>query len=294
MDDIYYIMIISAMGTVCAVLIFKIILMRKSAGEIISSMREILKTETNILIGISSRDKKMRKLADEINRQLKTLRERRQKYNQGDLKLKTAVTNISHDLRTPLTAICGYIDLLEQEEKSENSIRYLKIVRERTEALRDLTEDLLRYSIVASDAENKIAEISLNAAVEENISAYYAALVERGITPKISLPEKSVMRKADRKSLSRVLSNIMSNVLKYSKGDLEISLSEDGTIVYSNSACGLDEITIGRLFDRFYTVESGAGSTGLGLSIAKTLTEDMGGEIHAVYEKERMVIIVRL
>ncbi len=274
--------------------VLKIILMRKSADEIINSMREILKTETNILIGISSRDKKMRGLAEEINNQLKILRERRRKYNRGDMELKTAVTNISHDLRTPLTAIFGYIDLLEQEEKSENSVRYLKIIRERTEALRELTKDLLKFSIDASDERINAGKISLNAAVEENISAYYAALTERGITPKINMPEKNVMRLADRKKLSRVLSNIMSNAIKYGEGDLEITLSEDGTIIYANSAYNLDEITVGRLFDRFYTVESGTDSTGLGLSIAKTLTEDMGGEIRAACENGKIVITVSL
>ena len=87
-----------------------------------------------------------------------------------------------------------------------------------------------------------------------------------------------------------MLGNILSNVLKYSAGDLNVSLDETGEITFSNRATDLDPVAAGRLFDRFYTVESGCSATGLGLSIAKTLTEQMGGNIGAVLLEGRFCI----
>ena len=110
------------------------------------------------------------------------------------------------------------------------------------------------------------------------------------IVPKIQMPEIKIIRTLDRSALSRVFSNLISNAIKYSDGDLEIILSESGEVIFSNMASGLDEIQVGRLFDRFYTVEAARKSTGLGLSISKTLVEEMDGTIAAKYENGRLSI----
>ena len=117
----------------------KIYFLRKSTQEIAEAFRDRLTADTNTLIDISSRDPYIRKLASEINIQLRLLRKERHRYQQGDLELKEAVTNISHGLRTPLTAISGYLDLLEREEKSETTQRYLSHIQNRTEVLKNLT-----------------------------------------------------------------------------------------------------------------------------------------------------------
>ena len=106
--------------------------MKKAAIEIFEEMEEKLKNDTNTLITVSTSDKSMRKLAQKLNEQLKELRKRRHYFMQGDAELKEAVTNISHDIRTPLTAICGYLELLEGEEMSKKAIRYLEIIKSRT------------------------------------------------------------------------------------------------------------------------------------------------------------------
>ena len=104
----------------CIFLITKIIFIEKSIDEIHTEFQERLSSDTNTLIDISSSDPHLRKLASEINIQLRLLRKERHRYQQGDLELKEAITNISHDLRTPLTAINGYLDLLEREGKKRN------------------------------------------------------------------------------------------------------------------------------------------------------------------------------
>lgn len=283
-------------GILVLVILFlslKLFIMRKSIKEIQTGFSEKLTTDTNTVIGISSNDKRMRELAENINSQLKILRKERLKYQQGNTELKTAVTNISHDLRTPITAMCGYLELLKTEEKSVNIERCLEIIENRTETLKQLTEELFRYSLIISQDDGmKNEEVTVNNVLEESIAAYYGALKEKNITPTVALTDKKIVRNLDKTALSRIFGNILSNALKYSDGDLEISLNDLGLITFSNTAAGLDEIQVAKLFDRFYTVEDARTSTGLGLSIARNLAERMNGEMSASYDGSKLTVSV--
>ena len=266
------------------ILSMKLYLLKKSAREIKEAFADRLTTDTNTLIDISSHDQSMCELADSINIQLQKLRSERHRFHQGDVELKEAITNISHDLRTPLTAICGYLDILEQEEKSEEVKRYLEVIQNRTEILKQLTEELFRYSVVTSTLDDiSYEEVVLNHVLEESISGYYAVIKEHHIIPVISIPEEKVFRKLNKKALSRIFENVISNAIKYSDGDLDILLSKDGEVIFTNSASKLSKLQVDKMFQRFYTVETGTNSNGLGLSIAKALTEKMNGSITASY-----------
>ena len=275
------------------ILCVKIYLMRQSIKEIKKGVADKLASDTNIPITISSHDKLICSLAHNLNIQLKNLQEQRHQYRQGDIELKNSITNISHDLRTPLTAICGYLNLLGKEEKSETVTRYLNIVENRTMALRKLTEELFNYTIAISDSEEiALKNVNINQILEESITSYYAVLKQQNITPEISIPDQKIICFVDENLVARIFSNIISNSIKYSDGDLKILLTEKGEIIFSNHASGLTEIQTGRLFDRFYTVNSARKSTGLGLSIAKILTEKMGGTITANYQNNVISIHV--
>lgn len=286
--------IIGILFLVILILSFKISIMRKSIKKIQTDFSEKLTTDTNTVIGVSSNDKVIKGLAKNINSQLKLLRKEKLKYLQGNSELKTAVTNIAHDLRTPLTAICGYLELLKNEDKNAEVERCLDIIENRTDTLKQLTEELFRYSLIISqDDEIKNEEVCVNYVLEETIAAYYGALKEKNITPVVALTDKRIVRNLDKTALSRVFANILSNVVKYSDGDLEISLNDSGEITFSNTATGLDEIQVAKLFDRFYTVSDARTSTGLGLSIARTLVERMNGEISASYTNSRLIICIK-
>ena len=101
-----------------------------------------------------------------------------------------------------------------------------------------------------------------------------------------------MVRLLNRDALARVFGNILSNALKYSAGDLAVTLSENGEVCFSNAAPGLNEVQVGKLFDRFFTVEAARSSSGLGLSIAKTLVEQMGGSISAQYGGGRLTVSI--
>lgn len=278
----------------CIFIIFllcaKIYYMRKSIKEIQTGVIDKLDHDTNTLISISTRDKRLCELASSLNVELMHLRKERQRYQQGDLEVKDAITNISHDLRTPLTAIYGYIDLLEKEEQSKDAMRYIQIIKGRLDALKQLMEELFHYSIIQSETKGYYEMVPLKRAIEDCLSENYASLKGCHITPKVCLCEKDIKVYVDPHALSRILNNIVSNVIKYSTGDFKIELMDTGEMIFSNHAPGLDETTVGKLFDRFYTVESGVKSTGLGLSIAKSLCEQMHGEIYADYKNKVLYI----
>ncbi|MCM1087446.1 MAG: HAMP domain-containing histidine kinase [Muribaculaceae bacterium] len=282
------------LSAIIAALCLKLYLVKKSITEICTEFTEHLETDTNTLISIPTNDRHVRYLAASLNSQLRLLRSQRQRYLNGDRELKNAVTNISHDLRTPLTAICGYLDLLENEDMSEDAARYLGFIENRIHAMRQLTEELFRYSVVISNIETMSFEkVNINSVLEESIATFYAVFMERGITPTIRLPEKQIVRTLNKAALSRIFSNLLSNALKYSDGDLDITLRDNGEILFTNTAAGLNEVQVGRLFDRFFSVEAVRNSTGLGLAIAKALAEQMHGTIGARYEEGRLGVSVR-
>ena len=286
--------IIGILLLIIFVLLAKVYFLRKSAQEISEAFRDRLTADTNTLIDISTRDLYMRKLAADINVQLRMLRQQRHKYLSGDRELKEAVTNISHDLRTPLTAICGYLDLLEREEKSEDIARYLSLIENRVEAMKQLTEELFRYSVILSTEEMAVETVHVNGVLEESIAAFYGALTSRGIQPDIRITENRIERQLNREALGRVFSNILNNALKYSDGDLEIFLHDDGEIIFSNTASRLNKVQVGKLFDRFFTVEAARNSNGLGLAISKTLIEQMGGDISANMLGNKLQLMIHL
>ena len=203
-----------------------------------SEFARLLTEETNGLITVDTRNPEIRKLARELNEELKTLKEQRRNYQNGDRELKEAVTNISHDLRTPLTAISGYLELLEEEEKSETVEQYLSFISGRTEAMKQLTEELFRYTVVRSAGSARAQrDRPSGSAGGQSFELLRSALTERKITPEIHLPKEPVLRKGNREGLSRVFGNILSNVLKYSDGDLEkAELKENGELTFSNHA----------------------------------------------------------
>ncbi len=279
------------LAVVVLALLLKIHMLKKAAKEIEDAFADRLVTDTNTRIDISSGDRSMRRLADAVNRELGILRAERLRFQQGDTELKQAVTNISHDLRTPLTAICGYLDLLEEVEKPENVERYVAIIRNRSDMLIRLTEELFRYTVIHSREKELAREpVVINHVLEQSVAVFYMALREQNIIPRIQMPEEKVIRMLDGAALSRVCSNLIHNAIKYSDGDLDVTLEPTGEIIFANTAEGLDEVRAGRLFDRFYTVETARRSTGLGLAIARNLVEQMGGTITSEYEDGRLSI----
>lgn len=199
-------MIIGILLFIILLLCIKVYFLRRASREISDAFRNSLTEDTNALITVSTGDTCMKKLAADINIQLGLLKEKRNLYQQGNLELKEAVTNISHDLRTPLTAISGYLDLLNQEEKSPKVQHYISQIQNRTKVLKDLTEELFQYSIVTSLDCLITKDVDLVRTLEESLLSFYAVMQAKGIQPQICLPETPVWRKLDTVALNRIFS----------------------------------------------------------------------------------------
>ncbi|MBQ8133564.1 MAG: HAMP domain-containing histidine kinase [Lachnospiraceae bacterium] len=288
-------MVYSLLCIMIIALCVKIYLMKKSAREIADEFADRLQNDTNALIDISCRDRDMMHLADSINKQLKILRKEHLQYHQGNMELRNAITNISHDIRTPLTAIYGYLDMIQKTDDAEKQARYISIMKDRAELMKQLTEELFRYSVVLSnEGEGTTEEVFVNQVLAESISSFYPELSDKGIRPQISITDKRIIRQVNKAALYRIFSNLLNNAVKYSDGDLNIALSDMGEIIFSNTAKELSTVEVEQLFNRFYTVEDAHHSTGLGLSIARTLVERMGGRINAEYTDNRLTIRIEL
>ena len=294
MNSILSIMII-ILFLICLVLIVKIYFMKKSVREIEISLKDILQTNTNNLLTISSSDKEIKRLASILNIELKELRKQRLQYETGNQELKSSITNISHDIRTPLTAISGYIDLIKENKNSDKNEEYLKIVEDKTKDLILLTEQLFDFS-KTMDIGTKIKKEKcvINDILEETFANYYIIFKENNIVPQIEITENKIYKIVDINTIVRVFENILSNVTKYSNGDFKVILDNEGKITFSNKATSLDATTVEKIFNRYYTVENAKKSTGIGLSIAKQLVELNGGTINAKYIKSHLIIEINL
>ena len=287
--------LLAIVSVALALSLWKIHTIRQAANDIGTQMKEIVKTDTNTVITLDSHDRVMLDLADCINRELRNVREAYLRYHTGDREVKEAVTNISHDLRTPLTAICGYLDLLHRTKDPEKQEEYLAIIEERTEIMRQLTEELFRYSVILTNESMPMDDdVLINQVLEESLAGAFPAFTARGIEPEVDITAVRVERRTNRAAVARIFNNLLNNAAKYSDGDLSTRLTEDGTVTFSNRAASLNREAAEHLFDRFYTTKASRDSMGLGLSIAKALAERMGGSITAGYADGHLTLTVKL
>ena len=283
---------------VCIFLIVKLFIIKKTIREIEKSFTYILESDTNNIVTISSLDKDIKNLTINLNKNLVELRKQKLQYKNGNQELKKIITNISHDLRTPLTALKGYIDLIKQEKLSDNQKKYLKIIQKKSDEITELTGQLFEFSKIVDTLENNInikkEECCINEILEETLVNFYSIFKEKSIIPTIKITDKKMYKTINKVSIVRIFENILSNVTKNSNGNFKVEMNEDGIITFSNKATSLDATTVQKIFDRYFSVENAKESTGIGLSIAKQLVELNNGTIKAAYNDGYLIIEINL
>ena len=274
-------------------LVLKIIIMKNEINNIGKSISSIINADTNNLITISSNDSDLKKMANVLNKSLKELRQLQLEYKNGNQELKSSITNISHDLRTPLTAIRGYLDLMNNN-LTQKQLKYLKIIDGKVNDLTELTEQLFDFS-KSIDIKNEIKRenICINDILEDSIASFYSLFKKYSITPNINICNGKVIRLLNENMVKRIFENIISNAIKYSERDFNVQMFDDGTIEFSNKTDKLDQISLEKIFDRYYTVRNAKKSSGIGLSIAKQLVDLSNGTIKAKYINNKLIIQVK-
>ncbi|MBO4789359.1 MAG: HAMP domain-containing histidine kinase [Lachnospiraceae bacterium] len=278
-----------------ALLAWYLLQLKRAAREIADAFAERVADASGTAVGVSSRDPDLCRLTASLNRELRELQQVRLRCERSETDLNRAVANLSHDLRTPLTAISGYLTLLQETDDAAEREQYIRVLSERTEVMKQLAEELLQYAkLVSPETAGEAVPTAVDTVLTESIAGAYPLLSERGIVPEVNLPKERVVRTANRAELSRMFGNLLTNAVRYSDGDLTVTLSENGDVSFANKASGLDAVLAEQLFDRFFTVEAGGRGMGLGLSIVRSLAERMGGSAEARYADGRLVVTVHL
>ncbi|HDK7167840.1 TPA: HAMP domain-containing histidine kinase [Clostridium botulinum] len=247
-------------------------------------------------------DKEIENLAYSINKHIDINIQSQIKQKRLEEEIRRSIANVSHDLRTPLTSIIGYIQMIKKGNLSkEKQIEYIDIAERRAKDLQNLLSDFFELSIIESpDYYIQLEEININNILCEVIASFYNSFIDKNISPKIDLPKENIMVIGNEAAIKRVLENLMINIVKHSKEDVYISLKKenDKAVVTTINKC--DNITEGDIeliFNRFYKKDTARtnknGSTGLGLSISKSLMEKMNGEIYAEVHKDLLHIFCK-
>lgn len=279
--------------------VIKIVLLRRGFDELTENIEDQVSGKTQIPVTLTTSDPHARHTAEILNRELKNLDRERNEYLDGNRKVAEAVTGISHDIRTPLTAINSYLDLMADEKDEKLKAQYLERIKNRTLSLSDLADELFKYSTSTDperypvQTENIVSEpIDICRVLEECILSFYAGFKKRGIEPDIEIPDEPVFVLCDKKSANRIFENIIGNAIKYANNDLKVKLDPKGQVIFSNPAPDLTPVSAAKLFDRYFTVNEGHASTGLGFSIAKELITRNNGTIEADLKDGILMITV--
>ena len=236
------------------------------------------------LVTVELIDSDLEAIALEINGLLEKIRQTIIKSNASSAALKSSIADISHDMKTPLTSVIGYLQLAERECNEEKTKELIKICLERAHYCNSLINDFFELSVLeVQGCIPKLESVDIAGMVCEQILAHYPVFEGKSITPHFEDTDKRVMAFADANLLNRVIQNLISNGVKYASGDIFFHLFQKNrqvTIVVSNPINA--DVDAAHIFDRFYTQDkSRSKGSGIGLYICRQFIEAMGGSINA-------------
>lgn len=284
-----------AFGIAFLIILFQYIMLKRDLKKAKRQCEYIRSQNTNMVLYSASMDSDVCAVMNEFNSVLLESTELKRRLLHEEGEIKNVITNVSHDLRTPVTSMIGYAKLLDKEPLNEKQKEYTTVILSRAQFLKELVEQLFSYSLVMEQQEYNIQQENITSILEESILMFYSDFEEKQLELELSLEEEPVYARIDREALRRVMVNIISNALKYAHE--KVILRQQGKmIIIQNKTESIDSIDVEKLFDRFFTVAKNRsnGSMGLGLTIAKKLITDMQGQITAHKQGEYLVIMIQL
>lgn len=271
---------------------------KRQIRDICRQLSFLREHDSNMLITHDLRGSSIDELVRILNDFLFDIKKERRSFAQKEKQIADTYTNLSHDIRTPLTSLDGYFQLLEESSDAAEQKRYIDIIQERISSLKNMLEELFTFTKLKDGSyELELSRCCINRVLKETIFSYYEDWTGRGIEPRIELTQEELFIEGNVHALQRVIQNIIKNALDHGEKSLCVELKREensAVIVIANNVTNADEIDITQVFERFYKQDKSRsqGSTGLGLSIAREFVLRMNGQIKAELVGEEFRIVI--
>lgn len=282
-----------------AIFFTKYLMLKKQIRNLSGQMVNLMNETSEKMLDISLIDRDLERLTGVLNQYHAKQRYMVARAMRHEEHLKDSIANISHDLRTPLTVILGHLQLLLKQELTKEQDQRVQIVRRKAEKMKELVGNFYDLSVLDSNQITLSEErFNLSNLLIDLLTENAPAMEKGNIQPEITLPDHSVFIFSDRSMTERIFQNLLTNALRYSAGEIKISLSplEKGCITFciENTVQDGVKLDVERMFERFYTGDRSRHSegTGLGLAVVKLLVEKLGGQISAVFQANVLTVNV--
>ena len=294
-----YVIVILVLLVIIVFLSVRILIMKRSVRNMSEELKQTRDEGYNRQLRVDLIDSDIDKLANEFNKNLDYQKSMKLETEKTRRQLEQSISDIAHDLRTPLTVVKGNLQMLEGEPLSDKGREYLEISARKSDTLKSMVDEFFELSVLESDSSVvELQEVEMIGFLSELIIDYETLIRDNGLEPEISFPDTSVKVKANREMLSRVFSNLFSNIFKYAEDSFSLTVNKGKEYCYiklSNKINTDTDIDVEHIFDRTYRADKArtAGGAGLGLYIAKLLVEKQKGSIEAKLEDKRLEFIIR-
>jgi signal transduction histidine kinase len=294
-----YIGICAVLTVVVVLLVTRLVLIRRTLREIREELQKTREMSYNRQIRISLVDRELTEVTAEINRNLDYQKQLKLQAERAEAGLRLSISDIAHDLRTPLTVVKGNLQLLEQDQELGVKSRvFLRVCREQSDRLKEMVDDFFEMSVLESERISAVLQrVDITAVLMQFIIDHEAVLRAHDLEPELELPEKSIFIQADEQMLTRMLGNLLNNTVKYAKGTFRVRLEmiEEGRycrLTFSNAVEHEERLNVSQLFERSYRADGARGGrgAGLGLYIVKLLAEKQGASVGAVCAQGQLSI----
>ena len=281
------------------ILIGMIWFIKRQIQDICLQLAFLEEQESNMLITTQTTSLCIGDLIEKINRIILSNRKRKKAYLEKEQRVQQVYTNLSHDIRTPLTSLDGYVQLLADCEDKGKQKEYLIVVRERISSLKNMLEELFMFTRLKDDSyQLELSNVCVSRILKETVFSYYDDWNRQGIVPKFLIDEGDIYIEGNESALNRIFQNIIKNGLVHGEKNIIISLTKNEKEVmlsFGNAMKNPEDVDVSQVFERFYKADKSRSrnSTGLGLSIAKGFVERMNGTIEARLVENQFVIEVR-
>lgn len=289
-------------GILAGIIILQSIIIWKYQRQVKNICRQLaflMKHDSNMLIHREFGLGGIGMLSDRLNDLLELRKKEKRYYQEKETLIADTYTNLSHDIRTPLTSLDGYFQLMEACENVEEQRRYLNIIHERIHSLNEMLEELFMFTKLKNESYRlELTSCCINRILKETVFSYYDDWVRREIQPDIQITEEQLYIDGNKQGLSRIIQNVIKNGLDHGEKKIRIVLKREqnqAVLRISNQVIASEQIDIEHVFDRFYKADAARSktSTGLGLSIAREFVRRMNGEIGAKIEENEFIVEMR-